>query len=343
MTVALYDVAEQAGVSLATASKAIRGKPEIAAETRQEVLRIAAALGYKPNASARALVLGRSDTLAVAIREIYYITSPYIGAVVGGVIDVADSKNMRLLFTRTGHSIGNESEFIHISKEGRHDGMVIIDQAVSEAELKELFNLKVPAVLVDRKIAGDLFPVVRVDYRKAVQQATSYLIELGHRRIGVITPSTVLYELKEKVAGFVLAFEEHKMKFDQNLMRSGEGKEWNLDQLGRDVNELLNLPEPPTAILCLQDIRTMPLCHIIWMRGLRIPDDISVIGFDSSDPNVTGTYGIAVIRVPGFEIGVQSCRLLLNLISKKAAPKEVVLDAPFDPSGSCAPPGRHKK
>ena len=338
MPTVLFDVAKKAGVSISTASLALRGMPKVSDKTRQKVWQAARDLSFAINASARTLASGRSDVLAVAVHELSYLGNPYIGGIIGGVAEVSDKNGFSLMFARSSHSGTEEPEYLRITREGRVDGTIFIDQDMSIRKLQEYANVNVPSVLVDRDIPGNKFPVIRIDYRKAVAEATSYLISLGHRRIAVVTPNVKMFEYEQKFAGYKEALAECGLEYDCNLLKSGDEPTFGEQRLKAIVEDLTNMSEHPTAYLCLQDIRTMPLCEILRMHDFRIPEDISVVGFESGRVEDSGLFSIGVIKVPVREAGMRACQLLMDLFSGHTATKKVVLDAVFEPRNSCRPP-----
>ena len=341
MAVALRDVAKAAGVSVATVSMAMRNNLEIAQATRKKVLKTAKNLGYRPNASARALVSGRTDILGIVVKDLSYLAGPYMGAVVGGIAEVADNNGLGIMFARSNAvKDEGESEYLRMLKEGRIEGVIIIDQAIPESDLCGFSDVNVPAVLIDRKIPNARFPVVRIDYRKAVHRAVSFLVGLGHRRIAAVTPGTKLFGLAEKVAGYKEALEENGLPFDPELLKSGDECGWGIEEFQMIINNLTKLQNPPTTYMSFVDVRTLSLCEALRSCGLSIPEDVSVIGFDCTGMQDSITYSTAVISVPGHDMGIRACQLLQDVLSSKPVPEDVVLEASFKSRLTCASPGK---
>ena len=309
--------------------------------TKLRIQKVAKELGYAPNFSARVLTMGRTNALGVAIRDLNYIAVPYIGSVVSGIAEISDECNFNLSFVRTVPS-GNddESEYIRFARERRFDGMIIIDQIAKESEIRLLCKMGMPVVTVDRKISRSNIPIVRINYRKATKDATSRLIQLGHRRIAALAPTLDLFDMKERMQGYTEALSEHGLAFDENLIRIDERSDAIVDWARSNLEQLEALPSPPTAYLSFQDTRTSLICDILRHLGLRIPQDISVIGFETTNMQCPSSYSISVVKTPGFELGVRACQLLLDVLKNRSATKDVVLEAEFDARDSCAVPGR---
>lgn len=342
MSVSLKKVADRVNVSTTTVSLAMRGHRKISDQTRRKVLKVARELGYRPNASAKALVTGWSDLLGVTIREIHYLSDPYISSIMAGVAEVSDEKGLSLAFARSGHQRFEEAEYIQFAREGRFAGEIIIDQMASKRELRLLAEMNVPTVLVDRRVPGLDLPVVRVNYCEAARKATSHLIGLGHKRIGVVSGTEKLFDFSEKLRGYAEALKAHDMPLDENLVKIYDGSRETIDVVTwlkeKIVNGLLDLPEPPTAFLCFI-AEVMVMCDVIRFRGLRIPEDVSVICFNTSGSFQNGLL-IGGVQVPGYEMGKRACQLMLDMFEGQAATKDVVLEAKFNPRRSCLPPSK---
>lgn len=340
MAVALKEVASKAGVSLATASMAMRGNYRISDKTRVKVERVAGELGFCPNASAKALARGRTDVLGVILRNMNYLSGPYMGSIISGIAETSDKNGFGVLFARSIENTGQKyPEYIQFAKEKRFDGVLVMDQRAQESDIQLLSEMNVPAVLVDRRISDNTLPTVRVNYRKAVCEATSYLINQGHHRIALIAPHFKFYEYKDKLAGYKDALTLHGISLDKQLIPKASGT-WETETLRQMVEIVEDLSNPPTAYVCLSDALTLPLFDVLTSRGLHVPEDVSLIGFDVFGSVNNGVFSLGIINIPGHDLGAYACQLLLNLLQGKAATREVMIDAIFEPRRSCAAPGR---
>jgi len=238
MTVLQEHVAEKAGVSVATVSRVFSGKAGFSKETRNKVLETAQKLGFTPNSFASALRSGKSNNIGVAIREFKYITGNYFGSIISGIAQLSDENNKGLMFATSVSSGVKEAEYIRIAKERRVDGLIVIDQSIKKTELLKLSKPGVPIVLVDRKDSTGRLPSVCVDYSRAVREAVSSLIKLGHKRIAGLTPERkdTFDEYKDKVSGYVDALEEYNLPFCQELLYYFALPDWNCHyRFGPDV------------------------------------------------------------------------------------------------------------
>ena len=337
-TVVLLDVAKKAGVSISTASLAVRGQKRVSPQTREKVRKAARELGFFVNASARSLASGRSDNIGVAIHDLRYLSSPYFGGVISGIAQVSDRMNLGLMFARSGGTLAEQKEYFRITMEGRVDGMVIVDQDLPKSRLREYAKLNVPAVLVDRLFPGNNFCVALVDYREAVYEATSHLYSLGHRRIAVITPNVKMYEYTEKLAGYRQFLLDEGLGFDSDLVKSGDESVVGEERLKAIIQELTSMKEPPTAYLCFQDIRTFPLHEALRMQNLRVPEVVSRVGFESCKVEDSGLFRIGVIKVPEEDRGMRACEWRVGLLNNNVSTRKVILKATFEPRATCGFP-----
>ncbi|NIA31302.1 MAG: substrate-binding domain-containing protein [Actinobacteria bacterium] len=346
MVVSVREVAKRANVSTATVSLAMRNHRRISEPTRRKVQMVARELGYAPNASAKMLSTGRSDVVGVTIFDMLHLSAPYIGSIMSGIADMSDDEGLNLAFARTACKRYEEAEYIRFAREGRFAGEIIIDQTTSERELQILASIKMPTVLVDRKIPSLDFPVVRINYHEVVKKAISHLVGLGHKRIAVISGSEQLFDLSEKLVAYRQALKEHNIVFDPHLVKICKGNNKGEIDLVKSVREnvdaVLDLPEPPTAFFCFIDTAPMIMCDAIRFRGVRIPEDVSVLCFNTSDSPQSG-FLIGGVKVPGYEMGKRACQLMLDLLQGHVATRDVVLEAKFDPGYSCVYPRKSKR
>jgi len=338
MAVILRDVAKKAGVSLTTASMAIRDGKKVSSRTKAKVIKVARELGFRANASAQNLASGRVHTLGVVVQDLRYFGIPYISAIVGGIIEVCDKEGYKIGFARSCKSNAKEEvEYIRLAREGRFDGMIIIDQMAKESEIRQLTEMNIPVVLVDRKIAGMDTPTVRIDYRRVVKEATCHLIGLGHRRIATLPVPSFLFEFKEKLAGYKEALKENMIPYDHDLVKNDLVPGNCAEQTKIMVDKMLALPEPPTAYFCFEVVHTAILCDVLRYLGVSIPE-ISVIGCELDASSHYGLYSIGAIKIPNHELGVRVCQVMLGMLNDWDSTTDVILNAKFDPKMSCAPP-----
>ena len=335
MAVTLETVAKRVGVSVSAVSKALRNGSSVGEATKREIDQAVRELRYRPNVSARALASGRTDTIAIVIRELSYLSESYFGTVLSGIANVSDKGNKGLIFGRSLAGKRQDPEFLCMAMEARVDGMIIIDQAISKKYLAKLAKMRFPTVLIDQKIPELPLPTVRIDYRKLAREAACHLIGLGHRRIAVFSGKQNKYVFGAEVEGVREAFAHQGLDFDENFLVTGEQGYMYAD-VYRNAGKMLRMSKPPTAFMTFSDGATAAVRRCVELAGLQMPKDISIAGFCSVNPKITDIR--PSFNIPAHELGVRACQLLLDLIDGQVSTSEIVLDAGFDPRGCCARP-----
>lgn len=297
----LKDVAARAEVSPTTVSMVLNGKagPNIPPDTQARVVAAAAALGYRPNAMARSLRRQRSDTIGVISDEI--ATTPFAGAMLQGAQDAAWAAGVVLLLVNTGRDPDIEARAIEIMLDRQVDAIVyatMYHQVVSPPPALR----DVRAVLLDARTLDGSLPSVVPDDIGAARSAVEILVDRGHRRIGWVTTEEPVPAAAERLAGYREVLQGRGITFDPSLVEAGPGGDTHsgLEAAGR----LLDRPNRPTALFCFNDRMAMGAYRAIRLRGLKVPSDVSVVGFDNMeqiapwlDPPLT------TMQLPHYEMG----------------------------------------
>lgn len=276
----LKDVAARAAVSLTTVSMVLNGKagPNIPPETQARVVAAAAALGYRPNAMARSLRRQRSDTIGVISDEI--ATTPFAGAMLQGAQDAAWAAGVVLLLVNTGRDRDMEARAIEIMLDRQVDAIVyatMYHQIVTPPPaLREIRS-----VLLDARTEDASLPSVVPDEVGGARSAVETLVHHGHRRIGWVTTAEPVPAASERFVGYRSVLEAQGIAFDPSLVATGAGGDTHsgVDAAGR----LLDLPKRPTALFCFNDRMAMGAYRAVRLRSLRVPTDVSVVGFDNME------------------------------------------------------------
>lgn len=270
------DVAQYAEVSQAMVSYVISGSSvSIPAETRERIVKAMDDLGYVPNVTARRLRRGHTLTIASIIPD---ITNPFYPAFERGIQDIVDKQNYDLIIYNTDGKKAKEEKCLHSLLQGRVDGVVGVFFHLSAKELLPLLGQGIAVVRLEAapKEAGKLpLDNLYLDNIAAAKEAVSYLIQKGHKRIGMLAgvdgPSSF------RVKGYQEALEHHKLKVDKKLIQTGS---YNEEGGFETMQTLLTLSKRPSAIFAANDLMAMGAMVAIRKAKLKIPDDIAVIGFD---------------------------------------------------------------
>ena len=276
MTASLRQVAERAGVSIRTVSNVVSGFAQVAPETRARVQQAIDELQYRPNAAARHLRGGRSGLVALAIPE---IASPYFGELAGLLVREAEQRSWMLLVQQTDGDAGRERRLLDGVRGQVVDGLVLSPWALSPQELRRSGG-GVPLVLLGEQDADGLLDHVAVDSVAAAREATHHLVALGRTRIAAIGPQPHLVNgtAARRLEGYRLALAEAGLAADPAL-------EVPVDRLHRAdgaaaMTRLLDAGRPVDAIFCFSDQLALGAMQAAVRRGVRIPDELAVVGFD---------------------------------------------------------------
>ncbi|NJC70725.1 LacI family transcriptional regulator [Planosporangium thailandense] len=324
-TPTLPDVARAAGVSTATAARALGGYGSVRPETRRKVQAAAADLGYRANGLARSLITGSTDTIGVVLAD---IENSFFARALRGIADTAHAAGFEVVLVNSDEDLDNERNAVRVLTEKRVDGLVVCPADARDiSHLRTVHDAGIPLVLLDRRVPRLAADVVGIDNHAAAQEATAHLIAAGHTRVALLTggdpslaaalqvPDLVGVErlaattVGTRAAGYRDALLAAGLPVDPVLV-SVEG--FHRADAAAATHRLLGLPEPPTAILALDSLLALGVLQALRERGLTCPDDLSVIGFDDAEWALVSSPPLTVVAQPVYEIGAEACRLLLR-------------------------------
>lgn len=331
--VTILDVARESGVSYSTVSRVLNDFDFVKGSTRQKVLEAAERLGYVANIQARSLAGGKTQIIGLLVPG---LDNGYITEIVSGIDqELAHSDYDMMLYT-THRFQGKESLYVKTIANGLADGLILIVPYNSRSYLEGLPVQDFPYVLVDQ--IDNTFNSTTVDATnwQGAYDATKYLIELGHRRIGFITGVPQLNSARERLDGYRAALRHYSIAFDEALVVEG-------DYMTRGgytgTQQLLGLRQRPTAIFASNDLSAFGVLDAIHAAGLRIPEDISVVGFDDIPLASLAFPKLTTVRQPLVQIGRVAVRLLLErLDNPDIEARRVTLATELVVRDSCAPP-----
>ena len=331
--VTIFDVAEKAGVSHSTVSRVLNNKNNVNAGTRERVLQVMAQLGYVGNVSARSLAGGSSRVVGLLVDR---LNSGYMEEIIRGIDEALEAQNYNLMLYTTHRQKTKEAAYVTRLTRDFADGLILIVPRNEKAYLETLQKRKFPYVLIDYQGYNRHVPSIITTNRKGGYDATSYLIEIGHRRIGFITGEMAYGCAPERLAGYRDALEEHGVPFEENLVSEGDFLQ---PQGYRCAQQLLSLPEPPTAIVASNDVMAFGVMEAARDLGLHIPDDLSIIGFDDI-PQASHVHPpLSTVCQPLEEMGRSAATLLFKYIANPLTEVErVELSTRLIIRGSCQPP-----
>ena len=310
MDTTIKDIAEQANVSFATVSRALNNKYGVKQDTRRKVLEVARNLNYRPNAIARGLVTKQTNTIGLIIPD---IKNPFFPEVAGGIEECAADLGYNVFLCNTNWSQEREEQYIDLLSERRVDGLIVAPTGDSIDLLDDVIHEKLPVVYVSRAPEGTDRSYVVIDNVRGGFLATKHLIEAGYRTIGFIGASQDEATCGERFEGYRTAFEKYGMTIADKYVKQGDFKQKSGYNL---VREMLDGGDYPRAIFAVNDLLALGAIQAVKNKGLRVPEDIAVVGFDDIPVASLQEIQLSTINQPKYEMGRTALELLVEIIKK---------------------------
>ncbi len=332
----IRDVATAAGVSTGTVSRVLNAKATVHPDIRRKVQRAIDDLGYTPNAVAQSMRIRSTHTIGCILRE---INIPQLAGFVKAAHDVLDEVGFSLLISNSEGRKERERELLSRLSRRQADGVMMGPYTPIEGEFEAfLRDLDIPIVLIDRD-QPDWADAVMANHAEGMRLAVGHLLDLGHRRIALITGDGWLYPARERVRGYQDAYAARGLEPDPSLVHSGSF----LPGAGfRITSALLGQRNPPTAIISGGIDMLAGVLRAVRGRGLRIPDDVSVIASGHSELAELVSPAVAVVGWDQAEVGRIAAGMLLDRIRNDGPhePRSVLVPNEFIPRASIGPPKR---
>ncbi|MCU6708991.1 catabolite control protein A [Paenibacillus sp. J5C_2022] len=312
MTVTIYDVAREAGVSMATVSRVVNNNPNVKPATRKKVYEAIERLGYRPNAVARGLASKRTTTVGVVIPD---ISNSIFAEVARGIEDIANMYHYNIILCNADKKKDKEIRVVNTLLEKQVDGLLFMGGAVTEDHLQAFKTANVPVVLCATSDESEQIPSVDINHEEAAYDAVMKLIQNGHKRIGMI--SGTLQDPASGYArfqGYKRALQESGLSYDESLVRIGN---YRYESGVEAMKYFIELNERPTAVFSATDEMAIGAIHCIQDSGLQVPGDISVISVDNSRMASMVRPQLTAVAQPMYDIGAVSMRLLTKLMKKE--------------------------
>ncbi|HEY1626018.1 MAG TPA: LacI family DNA-binding transcriptional regulator [Streptosporangiaceae bacterium] len=317
--VTIRQVADLAGVSIATVSRVLNGHADVSAQTRETVQRVMREHGYLGMSRSRVASTGR---VGIAVPMVH---PPYFAEILGGAAEALYEQDRQVVLCPTRHSRSRELSLLDRLADGEADGAVLVLPEESGAELGALAALGFPFVVVDPRIeVPDGISVVCAAHSSGAAQATEHLLGLGHRRIGVISGPRDWLASQERLRGHFAALAGHGTLPDSTYIRHAN---FRVDGGREAALDLLDLPDPPTAIFAFSDSMAIGAMQAAAGRGVRVPEDLSVVGFDDTLEASVTVPALTTVRQPLAELGRTAVSLLLRQVeNRRLEPLRVELE-----------------
>jgi LacI family transcriptional regulator len=331
--ITIIDVAADAGVSYGTVSRVINNDVHVKQETRERVQEAMQRLGFVANRQARSLAGGKSNAIGVLVPD---LGTGYIGEIIRGIDAELSLADLDLILYTTHRTASKESNYVANLARGMVDGLLLVLPRSPADYIGTLTNRNFPFVLIDHQGTGRDCPAVGATNWQGAYNATEYLIKMGHHRIGFITGSMDLGCAGDRLDGYRSALRTHHIPEAPELIY--EGTFFQPDGYA-GAFALLDLPAPPTAIFASNDVMAMGAMDAVRSRGLRVPADISIIGFDDIPQASLVRPALTTISQPLEKMGRVATQMLLGLLAQPdPAVQRIELPTELIVRDSCQPP-----
>lgn len=318
----IYDIARLAGVSTATVSKVFNQRGSISEETKKKIMQISKELNYQPSVVASALTGKKTYTIGLLIPD---LVNPFFAEMTRNVEDRAHELGFNLVICNTDNDMQKEMTYIQLLRQKSVDGIIIATGVRNDKLLKELVHEQIPIALIAREMSVLTASTVLVDDFAGGYGAASYLAGLGHKRIAVIAENLSLASSKERVKGYRYALEEAGLVYDEAYVKESD---FSLEGGSRAASELLDEAEPPTAIFACNDLLAIGAIQAAKQRGIRIPEQLSIVGFDNTILAAISDPPLTTIAQPIQAMGQQVVDLITGEINNPKAIKQRIVLLP---------------
>lgn len=319
MAVSIKDIAKAAGVSPSTVSRALSGHPRISQKTKERIHRLAKEMGYTPSLLARSLVMQDTATIGVVIT---FASDPFLARMVTSIEQVAQERGYSVLMSSSYLDPDRELEVVGAFHGRRTSGIIVIGSRIGAKYLQLRDRFPLPIVLTNCRT----YPYsVSTDNPAGARQITEYLVQLGHRRIAYIANRRSRRSNLDRMTGYRQALEANDIPIDEDLIVEGSG---TLQGGSMATRVLLSCPRQPTAIFCFNDMSAIGVLGALQQARIRVPEEISVVGFDDVEFAAHSYPPLTTVRQPTGLMGQRLIHMLLQLVQgqKDIAPEVLPAD-----------------
>src|SRR5215471_2463385 len=304
----IREVAKRAKVSIATVSRAMNNPETVDPATAERVLRAVAELNYFPDSHARSLVSGRSRTLGLIVSD---ITNPFFPELVKGFEDVALRHGYEILIGSTNYESSRMAQCVRRMLERKVEGVAIMTSEMDQHLIDQLIQRNIPSVFLDVGTVKPFISNIQVDYASGIRDAVNHLLELGHRRIGFISGPQDLKSARIRRRAFLKCLEDTGALEEKDLVTESDH---TIDGGLEAMTRLIELAEAPTAVLASNDLTAIGAMRAARRRGLKVPEDVSIIGFDDIHFAAFTEPPLTTVALSRWELAENAFRALMKHI-----------------------------
>lgn len=334
-------VAKKAGVSVATVSRVLNHPDAVAPDTKEHILNVMESLDYTPNWFARGLKLNRTGAIALLIPEILDLGYMEIAK---GVEDIAHQKNYNIMLCTTEEDRNKEKGYIENFISRKIDGIILVSSFLNKSDLVQLKKQDIPVVLIGRNEELDGEDLVYSDYKSATGEAVRHMLEIGYRKIGMIYGNRPKIENRDKLEGFQKTIIDEGLNYQPDHIVEEEN---SIEGGYLGASKLLNLKDKPEAIFVTSDMMAIGAMEKIKQIGLRIPQDIAIVGFDNLKISGFIEPKLTTVAKPMYRMGLVAARLLFDKMEDdsegESEPQEILIQSKLKVRKSCGHKDRVKE
>lgn len=312
MIVTIKDVAKKAGVSISTVSRVINNSKPVSSEIRQRVLKVIEETGYTPNPLARSLVTKKSNLIGVIVPN---ISDFFMGELLNGIEEVGKIYDYDILLCNSYGEPEEELKYINLLKSKQVAGIIFVSWKMDKSHVKSIENGNIPAVYISKNAEDFDVYCVSINNFKAAYDMTKYLIESGHKKIAFVKSSVQDSIMdSDRYKGYKKAIEENHFEVDRSLIKEGDTTSESGYYLMNEIIESKNIPD---AVFATNDEVAIGIINCILDNGYKVPEDISVAGFN--DVKIASLYrpSITTIKQPIYDMGAVSIRMIVKMIENE--------------------------
>ncbi len=307
----INDVAKKAGVSITTVSYVLTGKRFVSEDLQKRVRNAMKEVGYRPNKLARSLRVGKTDTIGLIIPD---SSNLFFAEFSRHIEDIGFANHYTVILCNSDDNPVKQNEYLDVLITKQVDGIIFTSVNNAKSDIQILFDANIPFVIVDRD-DGMNADTVLVDNFAGGYEAASYLISLGHTKIACITGPSAVNPSANRYKGFLKALDENGIRIPNDYVKSGDFRYMSGEQA---MTKLLNLPDPPTAVFVCNDMMAIGAIRAIQLANLKVPNDISVIGFDNIPISDAISPALTTIAQPINEIAEKAMSILFSRMQGEA-------------------------
>lgn len=334
----IKNIAEAAGVSVTTVSRALNGYNDVSEKTRKHIEETAKKLNYSPNAVARSLVMNKSQTIGLLVSELNRSGAKdmFTFEVMCGINDSASDVGYDLILFSTNTVKQKQKSYAQLCRERQVEGVIMQGIKLDDPYIKEVIESDIPCVIVDVEVEGNNVAYVTTDNVFGAQMAVKHLINLGHKHIAMVNGHNNADVSKKRRKGYIRELEDAALPVKESYILNGEFLESKAES---EAYEFLKNHVEVTAIFCASDLMALGVMRAAKRLGLQIPKDLSIVGFDDIVLSQYTNPPLTTISQDKYQMGYEAAKLLTSMLdNSSAAKKKAILDNHLLLRETTAPP-----